>query len=302
MIKSVTVTNPRGDSLKMELTRPDLSGFVISSITGLGPGSATINTTETSTTDGGFFNSSHISSRNIVISLIYWSQDSIESVRQRSYKYFPLKGKIKLLIETDNRAAEIEGYVESNEPNIFSEEEGSDISIICPDPFFYSAYENHKTTFSSIEPTFEFPFSNESLSEPLIEMSQIRDTNDRVISYEGDAEIGITMRIRAHGPASNITIYKIDTRETMIINTDTIESIMGSPIADGDEIVISTVKGNKSATFVRDAKSTNILNSIDRSSSWFQLIQGNNIFAYAAETGSENLEFEIQNRVLYGGV
>lgn len=136
MIRAITVTNYLGDSIRLELARPELSGFVVRSITGLGPGKANINMTEVATNDGSLFNSSRISSRNIVISLKYLWKDSIEDVRQLSYKYFPLKKKCSLVIETDNRKVEIEGYVESNDPNIFSSNEESDISIIAHFPSF----------------------------------------------------------------------------------------------------------------------------------------------------------------------
>ena len=64
-----------------------------------------------------------------------------------------------MLIETDNRQAEIEGYVESNDPTIFSKDEGSDISIVCPNPFFYSAGKDgiNTTIFYGVEALFEFP-------------------------------------------------------------------------------------------------------------------------------------------------
>ena len=41
MIKSVTVTNYLGESLKMELTNPYDSGIAITDITGIGPVSYT---------------------------------------------------------------------------------------------------------------------------------------------------------------------------------------------------------------------------------------------------------------------
>lgn len=52
MIKSLTVTNPKGESLKLELTRPGLSGLAVKSIDGLGPPQASINTSEIATMDG----------------------------------------------------------------------------------------------------------------------------------------------------------------------------------------------------------------------------------------------------------
>ena len=185
MIKSITVTNHLGESLKMELARPELSGFAITSITGLGPGKATINKTEVSTMDGDLYNSARVGARNIVISLRYLMKNTIEEARQLSYKYFPLKRNIKLLIETDKRKAEISGYVESNEPDIFSKEEGAEISIICPYPYFYSAGSDGMNTivFSGVEAMFEFPFSNESTSEDLIVMGSIQHKTEQLIRY-----------------------------------------------------------------------------------------------------------------------
>lgn len=301
MIKAVTVTNYLGDRIRLELARPELSGFAITSITGLGPGKATINTTDFSTTDGGLFSSSRLQIRNIVISLRYLWKDSIEDVRQLSYKYFPIKRKVTLHFETDNREVEIEGYVESNDPTIFSDEEGSDISIICPDPLFYSSKSN-VTVFSGIDPAFEFPFCNDSLSENLLEMSVIQNTAEKVIVYEGDAETGVTITIHAVGEASGITIYNTGTREFMRINTDKLATYTGSGIVFGDDIIICTVVGRKSITLLRNGQTTNILNCLDKDSNWFKLSKGDNVFAYTAETGSDNLQFSVENSIVYEGI
>ena len=304
MIKSITVTNYLGDSIELDLMRPEKSGFIVYSVTGLGPGGANINTTEVATNDGSLFNSSRLPSRNIVIGLKYLWKSSVEDVRQLSYKHFPIKKKLTLLIETENRKAEIDGYVESNDPSIFSKDEGSDISIICPNPFFYSAGEkgNNTTIFYGIEPMFEFPFSNESLFECLLEMGAIQNQTEKVITYNGDSEIGVTITIHAVGEASKIAIYNTGTREIMRIDTDKLAAFTGSGIIAGDDIIICTVKGNKSINLQRAGKITNILNCLEKNSDWFQLTKGDNIFAYTAATGSSNLQFKIENRIIYEGV
>lgn len=304
MIKSITVTNYLGDSLVLDLARPELSGFVVKSVTGLGAGKSTINTTEVATNDGSIYNSARLSSRNIVLSLAFLWKPTIEDVRHLSYKFFPIKRMVTLLIETDNRLAQITGYVESNEPTIFSKDEGSDISIICPDPFFYSAGEDgtNVTTFSGIDSLFEFPFSNESLTENLLEMGSIQNLMDKVVVYDGDSEIGITITIYIMGPTTNIAIYNTGTRETMRIDTDKITSIMGSGLTAGDEIIICTVKGKKSITLLRNGVRTNILNCLDKNTDWFTLAKGDNVFAYSADTGANNLQFKIENQVIYEGV
>lgn len=307
MIYSIVVTNYLGDRIKLELGKPDVSGFLIKSITGLGPAKANVNTTEVSTNDGSLFNSARLSQRNIVLNMVFINTvygESIEDLRQKSYKYFPLKKSVELTIETDNRYVKTTGYVESNEPNIFSSQEGTQISIICPDPYFYSAGEdgNNVTNFYSIDPMFEFPFSNESLDEPLLVFGEIQIKTEGVITYHGDSEIGVMIYIHAIGPATNINIYNTETREVMRINTEKISSLTGKGIVASDDIVINTAKGEKSITLIREGVSYNILNCLDKNTDWFTLAKGDNIFAFTADSGVTNLQFRVENKVIYEGV
>ena len=297
----------RDSRIKLELGKPDVSGFLIKSITGLGPAKANVNTTEVSTNDGSLFNSARLSQRNIVLDMVFINTvygESIEDLRQKSYKYFPLKKSVELTIETDNRYVKTTGYVESNEPNIFSSQEGTQISIICPDPYFYSAGEdgNNVTNFYSIDPMFEFPFSNESLDEPLLVFGEIQIKTEGVITYHGDSEIGVMIYIHAIGPATNINIYNTETREVMRINTEKISSLTGKGIVASDDIVINTAKGEKSITLIREGVSYNILNCLDKNTDWFTLAKGDNIFAFTADSGVTNLQFRVENKVIYEGV
>lgn len=69
MIKSVTITNYLGEKIRLDLTDPEKSGFVIKEIGGLGPVKADINTTDIATTDGALFNSSRATAREITMKL-----------------------------------------------------------------------------------------------------------------------------------------------------------------------------------------------------------------------------------------
>ena len=304
MIKSITVTNYLGDSIKLELGRPEQSGFLIKSISGLGPSKANINTTEVSTNDGSLFNSARLNQRNIVFEFIFVesiNRESIEDIRQKSYKYFPIKKNVDLLIETDNRIVKATGYVESNEPNIFSSQESAQISIICPDPYFYST-EKTVTIFSSIEPLFEFPFENNSLTDNLLEFGRIIVIQEKNVFYKGDSEVGVVIYIHAVGEATNLTIYNPLTREVLKIDTDRLEALTGSVIKAGDDIIISTIKGQKFIRLIRDGEYINILNCLGRKSDWFRLVKGDNVFVFTAETGERNLQFRIENSIVYEGV
>ena len=304
MIKSITVTNYLGDSIKLELGRPEQSGFLIKSISGLGPSKANINTTEVSTNDSSLFNSARLNQRNIVFEFIFVesiNRESIEDIRQKSYKYFPIKKNVDLLIETDNRIVKATGYVESNEPNIFSSQESAQISIICPDPYFYSTKKT-VTIFSSIEPLFEFPFENNSLTDNLLEFGRIIVDQEKNVFYKGDSEVGVVIYIHAVGEATNLTIYNPLTREVLNVDTDRLEALTGSVIKAGDDIIISTIKGQKFIRLIRDGEYINILNCLGRNSDWFRLVKGDNVFVFTAETGERNLQFRIENSIVYEGV
>lgn len=310
MIKSVTVTSEWGDSVKMGIGEPDQSGLLIADIDGIGPGNATVNVSEMYSIDGALFASSRLPSRTITIRIIFNPKDantSIEDLRQSSYLYFPIKRRVTLSFETDNRTLLIDGYIEANEPTVFEEQEETSISIICPNPYFKSP-SNDETLFFGTEGLFEFPFSNESLTEDLLEMSQIVERKTNTIIYTGDNEVGMKMFIKANGPASGLTVWDLDTRQFFRIKPERFANFLaanglyGSTIQKGDEIIIDTIKGEKSIVLFRDGRYWDILDTIDFNSTWFQLKKGKNELGYTADVGSDNLYFRIESYVLYEGI
>ena len=374
MINFVEVTNYLGESFVLRLKDPAKSGFFIRSIDGLGPAKANVNMTDIATIDGSRFNSARLQTRNIVLDIGFLPIHPIENLRQFTYKMFPVKKNVRLVIGTDNRVLQTEGYVESNEPDIFSKDEGAQISIICPDPNLYAYYVESRT-YSGIQALFEFPMDEvkaqpngdyldtsvnayinikssplESLQNFLGRSQNVRNTkgmytpsrwytrpgyaNDFVngwenkgltptaevgdmgdrslpegseyiehsITYSGEDEVGVVMRIHATGPASTIAVHDITTGESMRIDSEKLETITGSDIVTGDDIIISTVVGDKYINLVREGHTRNILNALTRDSVWFKLVLGRNIFAYTAKKGFYNLQFTIENKILYEGV
>lgn len=302
MIQSLTVTNYLGESLTIPMKNSESTGFILHDMTGLGPPTASVNTSKVATKDGSKYNSARAEERNIVLPMYFTPIPTIEDARHRSYKYFPLKKPVILAFKTDNRECQIVGYVETNEPDICSDREGCQVSIICPNPYFSSIYDT-VTSFSGVEAAFEFPFSNEDTSNPHIEFGKIVVKAENIVRYGGDAESGVQIRIAASATVKNITIYNVDTRGTMHIYHDKLVALTGSGIVKGDEIIITTDKGSRSVTLLRNGKSTNILNAIDpRNDEWFSLTKGDNIFAYTADEGSDYLMFVVDHTTLYEGI
>lgn len=308
MIKSITAINSLNESLKMILGNPEQSGFSVISIDGLGPGKADIAMKDMATIDGSVFNSARLPKRNIVLTLEFFDipesitgLDTIEKIRVLSYKYFPIKEPITLIIESDIRTAQVLCYVESNDPDIFSGKEQTIISLICPNPYFYSL-DTTVTLFSGIVAGFQFPFSNESLVSRLLSFGEISSTDYISVYYNGDSEIGIVISIHAIGPVTNPIIYNTRTLQGMTIDTTKLATMTGSAIIAGDDITITTLKGSKSITLLRAGVIYNILNTIDQNASWPSLRFGDNLFRYDALTGKVNLQIGIENQIAYQGM
>lgn len=310
MIKSVTAVNFKGESIKMDLFHPESSGFIIIKIDGIGPGKATVTKNDSKVYDGGTITSARLPSRNIKMEIQFLWVNSIEDVRHKSYKYFPLKKPITLIFETDTRTVEIEGVVESNEPDIFSSEESTNISIICPDPYFYASGENarSKTEFSGINPLFEIPsdigYSNESLTEALTEISALYVQSERGIMNYGEVDIGVVISIKPLAIVKGIlTISNVTLGQNMSFDLNKIKTITENDFHLGDELVINTLRGKKSVTLVREGKNYNALSCIDTRTDWIYLTSGENTFTYYLDgEGIEDLQFSVTNSILYEGV
>lgn len=300
MIRSVTVTNHLGESLELVLADPESSGLAITNITGIGEPDADINITEMAGSDYGSFNSARIKKRNIVITIKYWGNDT-EASRHRCNQFFPTKQFVKLRFKTDHRDCYIAGYVEKNDPTIFSDKTSCQISIVCADRFFYSE-EIINTYFSGIVPLFHFPFSDAPEDE--LQFGEYRIDKERYITYEGEAETGIEIHLHALGTVKNFVMYNEGTNEQLGINDSALETITGSGISRGDEIVIDTRKGHKTAKLIRNGITTNIINALNKNPrpDWFELYAGDNLFAYTATEGEYDVVLNIYHNILYKGI
>ena len=311
MIRSFTVTNYRDESLTCELADPSKEGFVVAGIDGLGPTKATVNVTDISSIDGGLFNSSRIGSRNIVISLVYYydSDYSIEDLRHKSYRYFPPKKPIHLCITTDTRIAYIDGYVESNDVAIFSKREGSQISIICPNPYFYTADKEYNQYNDYAVPAFTFDFEDASADKLL--MGTILDYKLTKIVYSGDADTGLLFSIDFKGPINNDSTIQITNGDTFVQNTISIAKVISlvhgflpsfTAITSGDSIKFSTIKGNKYVNFIHDNQEYNVLGSVTSNGEWLYLMPGANTIRIDTSDTNADVDISSENQIYFNGV
>lgn len=301
-MKTVKVTNYLGEVLTLELASPEKSGLAVTSIRGIGAGDASISTTELASQDGSKFNSARLYERMIYMDMLFFEIDTetIEETRLKTYQYFLPKRAVTLEFEMETKTVVITGIVQSNEPDVFNKECGVSISIKCPDPYFYSK-STQTTVFSGIEPLLSSPLSNESLTEPLIEMSRILQSTQKVIVYDGDEDVGMIITINATGDVGDLTIHSALQGKYFTLDSSIIATIMGEGIKAGDEIVVDSRRGYKKITLLRDGDITNIRNAMVAPYNWLQMTHGDNVIAYVAASGSQNVLFRVENKIAYGG-
>lgn len=302
MIKGLIVTNHNNESLELDLFHPEWSGLIIDDIDGMGPPTAVINSNEVATIDGGIFTSARTTQRNIVLTLSMMDNPLIEDSRLLTYRYFPIKKPISIELLTDRRDAICYGYVESNQPTVFTDHESTQISIICPDPYFYDL-EQSIEVFTGVKGVFEFPFWNNSLTEKQIVFGEIREDNRGTLMYEGDVDTGVLITCHVmNGAVENLTIWNVDTLEKMKIDTAKITRMFGITFAQGDDIIINTKTGEKQALLLHEGRYYNIISCLAKDANWFQLTAGGNTFTFTADSGESGMMMTITYRNAYGGV
>lgn len=304
MIKSSTIYNELGEFIDLELAKPSSDGISVREITGLGPVKGDIHTVKVAGTPGVKVNSTSVGNRNLVFSLGFETARDVEEARQKTYKYFPVGQKVRVILRSGLRTVRTTGYVESNEPDIFDPDVTTKISIICEDAYFYDATDKGvvKTLFYAVEKNFEFPMENKSLTEKTIELGKIQTIFEKTVAYTGDVSVGVTITITVSGDLGDITVYNPDRNESIILKSTKVQEQLGQGFMAGDTITINTRNGMKAVTLTRGGVNYNIMNARDRSSAWLRFYRGNNKFAYAASYGSANMQMSIESHILYEGI
>ena len=306
MFQSVTVTNYMGDSLELPLRWPNDAGLLLYKIDGITPGEVTVNSQDYAVLDGGVFNSARMGTRTIDLYFYYGFTPHIESSRHRAYRYFPAKTEVRLDFLTDERALSIWGYVEGNDTQIFSEREEGQVTIVCPDPYFYEK-EYVSYTLGDAVPEFEFPFSNESLTEPLICFSDLGNRHLFDIGYNGDLEVGAIIRVYFNTTPSslgNIEIHDITSNQELDLDISQIQSDTGITMEQYGSIVIDSVRGQKDIYYEKFGKRKSIIGAFDiMNFPWMYLSPGSNIFAFNMDDENyDDVTISIEHRGAYGGV
>lgn len=172
-----------GEILSIPRTVQDTQGpFVLRDVAGLGPVKADIATMPFASVDGELFLSAATGSRNIVLTvdINQMHNGHISELREQLYSVAPPKEHVTITLYYDDGAVlATDGWVEENEPSIFSNRPQNIISIVCTsshfvrpevvkpmrDLGFFASYTDIQPTGFIIEATITADVSNLTLEK-----------------------------------------------------------------------------------------------------------------------------------------
>ncbi len=280
---TLILENETREQINMTTT---VNQYMTSEIDGHYPPAGTISTSTYAGMDGSYLNNAFIEKRNVVISF-EMRGINIEKRRHTLYRVVKTSRYIRVYYKTANIDVYTEGYVETCEINNFQQLVSGQISIICPDIYWYST-DTQIAEYSQVFGSFHFIFPDNDEPFPI---GIYNTQNTMTIQNDGD-ETGFTLEISG-GPAKNPTIHNIVTGEYMQVSGD---------IEQSDIIRITTKTGNKTVTLERNGVVTNIINRLVSGSAWLNLREGENKFALSAASGLRNLKVRLIHRNAYLGV
>ena len=152
MYFTLILENESGEQVNLSTTA---NQYMTSKIEGLNPPAGTISTSSYAGMNGSYLNNAFIEKRNVVISFAMRGI-GIEKRRHQLYRVVKPSRYIKIWYKTANIDVYAEGYVETCEVSNFEQQISGQISILCPDIYWYSR-DIFYAYYSGVIGAFHFP-------------------------------------------------------------------------------------------------------------------------------------------------
>jgi hypothetical protein len=273
MLSKIEITNSRGNVLSLPMEEDD-GNYQIAGIDGLDPVKATLVSTSYAGVDGELFQSAKLPARNIKFNLDLdpdFDPKTYTDLRRDLYPFFMPKSQVTLRFYlTSGLYLDIVGVVESMSSPLFEQDPTVEVSVMCYQPDFVDA------RMITVE-------------------GQTVDSGTNIeIDYPGTVQTGTVLTLYVNRDVSEFTIYNMD-EGGKLYQLD----FTGDLIA-GDELVISSLRGNKGITLTRSSVSSSFLYGRSPQSSWIEFTEGLNQFR--VYTFGDPIPYDLEYVVRYGGL
>ena len=269
------------ESNKNILEMKEDTDIKIIDIEGIEASSYTINTIA-SDQDGAIVTSEKVEPREITITGDIEKNENETINRDKLIRFFNPKTTGKMYIKRNEVERKIQYRVSSFDFVTNKLYEYIDFTIVLEsteDPYFEDA-KNKGNNLALISPQFTFPLVIRNTPKGKIMGYRVYKTYMPLVN-DGDKETGLEIIITAkRGQMKNIKLT-LNNSDYMQVN---------ATLNQWDVLVINTNARKKSVTL----NGTNIINKIDRNSTFFTLRKGKNILKYECEDGSTNIDIDVQ--------
>lgn len=273
MLSQMEVTNSRGNVLTLQMEEND--GFYqIQEIEGLDPVKATLVSTSYAGSDGEEFQTAKLPARNLVIKLDLdpdFNPKTYTDLRRDLYSYFMPKSQISMRFYlTSGLQVDIKGVVEDMSSPLFEEDPTVEISVMCYKPDF--------------------------IDHQMITVSghTVADGTNTEVDYPGNVSAGTVLNLHVNRSVSGFTIYNLDEGGKLS------QLDFSYALISGDELVVSSLQGNKGITLTRASISSSVLYGRSSQSSWINFVEGLNQFRVYAV--GDPIPYDLEYVARYGGL
>lgn len=263
----------------------DGKNYVVVDFEGFDPPSASLYTSKSPNRKGSKKNGSTLEERSLIFQIKL--QGDIEANRNALYEWTATETELKIYYKNGAKSVYCEGTVTDCDVPVCTDNEIMTVAITCTDPFLKDLQEI-ATEISNIIKLFTFPFAIDKVGIPF---STVRE-NNRTNIYNGGAETGLIIRVRALAEVSNIHLYDAnDATRTFKINMT---------LQKNELVVIDTERSPRTVKLTRaNGRVENILRYVGHNPTWFQLKRGHNVFAFtASDLSSVEVTFSFTNKHL----
>lgn len=262
--------------------------YQIVEMQGLNPPEAVINTFTKSIVDGEFVSSTKLKSR--IIELAFVITYNAEEHRRNLYKVLSVRSPLRLYYKNSFRNVYIDGILQNFNVDYFNRTQVITLTIFCGNPYFVDIKEI-ETPISNSTAGFTFPFKN-GLNTLIF---STRKERNAVIENETGQEVGFIAKFLFKDSVQNVELHEESANLSMYIRGN---------FRKGDEIELSTVKGDKYCHLLSGGRRVSILDSVS-ATDWLYISTGRNVFTYLIDNSSsayDKCNILIKYKKYYEGV
>lgn len=263
------------------------SRFKLSNVDGITVDTVDLATSTNPHMDGDIVNNTRSEARDVILDLTI-EGDLVEEVKRYILKYVKPKKRGILRLTQNDRTTQLVGIVSGIDMPRFANPVVMQISLHFSQPHWEDIAEAAQDVSEVVDMFYFTDYDDDMLYFPAegIPFGEIDTNRTKVLTNEGDVDVGLEIHITALGIVTNPVLYNV---EGEYIGVDiTMEA--------GDEVIITTDKGNKTVRLNGENK----ISKIREGSTWLQLKVGENEFTIDSEDGTEgNMYFTLVYKQRY---